>query len=611
MKTFFKPLKPASFFIFISLMAGILTGNVSPDNKTLAVPIIFFLSILVFLALYFNKRVVFLFILGLVFCFGYYSIQIKLAPDLPSHHISNYLDSKKILITGRVVSFVKHYKKKYKTTILCQTIGTKSHSKKKVTGRINLSIYGLSKTIPEFGDIIVFESSIKSLRNFMNPGAFDYERFLKLKGIYGTAYTDIGKIKILTQPDQISLFSQLIRKIENLRTNYYDFILNHTDQSKAGRVLASLITGKKEVISHDMRDLFSKAGISHLLAISGLHLSIVSILFFYLFYRLLSFMPNLLISGRSKKIAGILTLVPLMGYAIFTGFSPSTQRALLMIIVLLFSFISEKEKDILSSLSIAGILILSIDSAALFSISFQLSFMAVVFIVCGVSLLKKYSLILKKNLFGKMGLMICVTFFAGLGTLPLTAHYFNIVSTIAVVSNVIFIPVIGFIVLPLGLISLICFSYFPLFAIFIIQVCSQIVLFSTTFSKLLVSIPYSWSRAFTLQWTEIAVIYLFLILIFLVLKGHRKSSAFIFALTFLLVIYNFSNDWLKKTSNKNLTISIIDVGQGNSALIQTPEGKNILVDGGGFSDISSFDTGRFIVAPFLWRKKYSLWIMLS
>ncbi|WP_299980639.1 DNA internalization-related competence protein ComEC/Rec2 [Desulfobacula sp.] len=600
---FFRPLKPASFFIFLSLIAGILAGNLSPDNKTFAFFVLSALFVLFFIAFYFNKKIIFIFILGLVFSFGYLSIQIKLFPDVPSHHISNYLDSKKIVITGRIVSFAKHYEKKQKTILLCQTIETKDRMKEKVTGKINLNIYGLSKKGPEFGDMIMFESSIRSVRNFMNPGAFDYKKFLKLKEIYGTAYTNIKKIEILTDMDQIGFSSRLIRKIEKLRTNYYHFILNHTKRSKPGKIMASLITGKKEVISPDIRDLFSKAGISHLLAISGLHLSIVSLLFFYFFYRFLSFIPALLIAARSKKIAGILTIVPLIIYAIFSGFSPSTQRALIMIIVLLVSFISEKEKDILSSLSVAGILILILDSAALFSISFQLSFIAVIFIVCGISLLKKVSFIFKKNLLSRIVMMMFVSFFASLGTFPLTAHYFNVVSTIALISNFIAIPVLGFIVLPSGLISLVFFPYFPWFAIFIINFCSQLISFLITFSEFLVSIPYSWSRTVTLQWIEIAAIYLFFLSIFFGLKGHRKIPACLLALTFLLVAFNFSNDGLKKTLRPSLTITIIDVGQGNSALIQTPEGKNILVDGGGFPDISSFDTGRFIIAPFLWQKK--------
>ena len=75
-----------------------------------------------------------------------------------------------------------------------------------------------------------------------------------------------------------------------------DFILKQTNNSNAGKILVSLVTGKKELISHDLRDLFSKAGTSHLLAISGLHLSIVSFLFYAIVFRLLSIIPSLLIT---------------------------------------------------------------------------------------------------------------------------------------------------------------------------------------------------------------------------------------------------------------------------------------------------------------------------
>jgi len=577
-------------------------GSIFPDDKTFVFPAVFCLFLLFCLTVYYHNQLAFIILLGLVFFAGFHSIQIKLTPSLPVHHISNYLDSEKTKVTGKVVSFKRHDKKKYSMIVLVQAIETKENTKKMITGRIKLNIYGLSPKPPEFGDIILFESVVKSIRNFMNPGAFDYKKFLKLKGIYGTAYTDPGKIKILTQKDEIGFFLQLIRKIENFRTHYYDFILTRTQGSNASKILISLITGKKEVIPLDMRDLFSKAGISHLLAISGLHLSIVGFLFFYLFYRMLSFIPMLLISGKSKKIAGILSLFPLAAYAVFSGFSPSTQRALIMIVVLVFSFVSEKEKDIVSSLSIAGILILALDSAALFSISFQLSFMAIAFISGGIFLLKKYSLMLKKNLMGKIGLMGCVTFFASLGTFPLTAHYFNMVSFIALISNFIFIPVIGFIVLPLGLISLFWFSYFPLAALFMIHVCNWILWASIMISNFLVSIPGSWSRVTTLQWNEVAFIYWVYLLIFLGLKGHKKSLICLVPLTFLVVIFNFSTPSVEPASNSRLRITVLDVGQGNSALIQTPEGKKIIVDGGGFSDISTFDTGRFIIAPFLWQK---------
>lgn len=602
MKIFFKPLQPASLFLFLLLMAGILTGNFSPDHKLFAFLILIVLSILLCLTFYLNKTP-FIILMGLFYCFGYLSIQFSLYPDLPPHHISHYLDSKKKVITGKVVSFAKHYKKRARITLLCQTIKTDDSNELKVTGKINLNLYRFEKDAPKFGDIIRFKAKIKSVQNFMNPGAFDYERYLKLRGIYGNAYTDIGKVNILSNPDQLGLFSRLIRKIEDIRVEFYYFILNHTHHSKSGRIMASLVTGKKEVIPADMRDLFSKAGVSHLFAISGLHLSIVGFLFFSLFYRGLSFFPLLLISGKSKKIAGLLTIIPLAGYSIFTGFSPSTQRAFIMIVVLLFSFVSEKEKDIISSISLAGMIILLIDSTALFSISFQLSFIAVIFIITGVALLKKYRIGFKKKLYSQIGLMICVTFFANLGTSPLTAHYFNIISPIAMISNVIFIPIIGFIILPLGLICLVFFVFFPFAAGFIIHLCTKLVIVSASFLNILISIPYSWTRPHTLQWIEIIPIYLIIIAIFSGLKGRKKVASVCIGFSFIFIAFDSVNDPINKTIDSNLSITVIDVGQGNSALIQTPDKKNILVDGGGFSDSSSFDTGKFIIAPFLWQKR--------
>ncbi len=593
------------FLIFSSLIAGILAGNFSVDLTLLIIFTIFSLSVVLPWIFFHHKKNLPIYIVSIfIFIFGFLAIQERINPDLPAHHISNFLDTKDNIITGEIVSFAQHYKRKKKITLLCQTIKTKDNRVQDITGRIQLSIYGSSDQSPRYGDIIQFKSSIKSIRNFQNPGGFDYKRFLQLKGIYGSTWTGVNKIKILNCDDKINIISRLIRQIEMLRIKFFYYILNQTDYSRSGQIIASLITGKKEVISSDIRDLFSKAGISHLLAISGLHLSIVSLLFFSLFYRFFSLFHPLLISGKSKKIAGVLTIIPLVLYGIFTGFSPSCQRALIMIIVLIFSFIREKEKDIISSLSLAGILILFMDPAALFSISFQLSFSAVIFIVYGASLLKQYMPFMTgKRWWFKTGMILFITLFAGLGTSPLTAHYFNVVSIIAPISNFIAIPVLGFIVLPLGLVCLISFSWFPIFAGFIVFVCSKFISYLIIFSQFIIILPFAWSRTITLNWIEITVIYLFFISFFLLLKGYKKTVTLLSLVIFLLALFNFINIKSSQNSENDLHITIIDVGQGSSTFIQTPQGVNIIVDGGGFSDISSFDTGRYIIAPFLWKQR--------
>ncbi len=601
MKTFFKPLKPVSLFTFLSLITGILTGNYLSGHQSAH-----FLFLLLLFGLFFFcskiKKYNICLINCIAFCFGFISIQLTLNPDFPSDHISNYLDAEKHLITGEIVTFAKHYKKKQTVTLMCQAIESKDGITKEVTGKINLNVYRSPGNIFLYGDIVRFESTIKSPRNFNNPGAFDYEKFLKLKGVYGTAYTDAKKIIILSQSESIGWIKRFIRTIESLRNRYYSFILKSTDGSETGKITASLITGKKEGLSPELRDLFSRAGISHLFAISGLHMSIVCFFFFTLFYQVLSFIPKLAISGNSKKLAGVITLIPLACYAVFSGFSPSTQRALLMIAIVLMSYAFEREKDIISSLSIAGILILVMDSSALFSISFQLSFMAVLFITFGVSFLKKIPREYKRTFLGKIGLMICVTFFANLGTLPLTAHYFNLISYVALISNLIFIPLIGFAVLPLGLVALSGFSVFPNISDGIIQMCSYIISFCLTVSQRLVSIPYSWSRTSSLEWGEATIIYLFIFSVFFAVKRKRKTALLFLSVAFLSTLVHLYDHRPDKTIVPHLSVTVIDVGQGSSALIETSGSQTLLVDGGGFSDVSTFDTGRYIIAPFLWKK---------
>jgi competence protein ComEC len=527
----------------------------------------------------------------------------KLYPEIPLDHISHFMDIKKTVIQGKIDSFARHYDKKTKVTLECLNITAPDDIKRKVKGRIDLSIYLSSGELPQYGDVIEFESSLRSNQNFQNPGAFDYVRYSKHVGLSGTSYCDQKKLRILTDKDQVNIFTHFIRSIEKFRMEFCNFISDHTGHSDSGMILASLITGKTEYISPDLRELFSKSGISHLYAISGLHLTIIGLVFFTVIFYFLSFFPDYLITGKAKKAAWLITIIPLTLYCIFSGFAASIQRAFIMTVVLLFSLISEKEKDILSSLSISGILILLIDSAALFSISFQLSFSAVFFIIYGLSLIKKDSFPYKSHLLGRSALIVCVTFFAALGTSPLTAHYFNIVSFVQIASNLLLIPIIGTVALLMGVLALFCFSFLPVFSGVMIDLCCSLISFSIYSSEILVSIPFSWLRVMTLDWPEVTLIYLISACIYTALKGQKKSSLAMGVLIVCFSVYIFLNTIPNKNPDNLLNITVIDVGQGNSTLIQAPQGHTILVDGGGFSETSAFDTGKNILAPFLWQNK--------
>ncbi|MBT3387743.1 MAG: DNA internalization-related competence protein ComEC/Rec2 [Desulfobacula sp.] len=589
-------------------MVGIYSGNRLPEIDDWKFPVLIALSALFVLTWFLKRKASFLCILFIIFSFGFFSIQAKVYPDLPDDHISLYFNIKNTIVQGKIISFARHYKRRVKTILLCQQIRIPGQGVKKVSGKIDLSIYFSSGVglLPQYGDIIEFKTTIRSPENFKNPGAFDYVRYLKLRGLSGRAYCSQKNISIQEEEKQKNLFACILRAIEKIRTNFYYFIIEKTqasENSEHAKILAALITGKSELIDNNTRESFSRTGISHLFAISGLHLAIIALIFYTIAYGCLSYFPKYLVSGKAKKLAGITILFPLLIYALFSGFSPSTQRAFIMTTVFMFAFISEKEKDILSAISIAGIIILIMDPAALFSISFQLSFMAVIFIVIGLSLIKKNKSAFKPSLISRALMLLCISFFAALGTAPLIAHYFHMISLIQIISNLFFIPLIGFIILPSGLAALIFFPLIPGLSAWIIHMAHYLMSACIRFSEIISAIPFSWIRVMAFDISEILAAYMLMFLTYTGIKKQKKTFGIIFILLVILFINIFSKSSPLDVPKNKMLITLLDVGQGNSGLIETAQGQRILVDGGGFPGSSTFDTGKFIIAPFLWQKR--------
>ena len=188
----FRTLKPASFFILIALAFGIFVGNLVPDVKRIAV-----VTALVFCFLVIVSKKRFIFLLFVFICLGVYNIQTHLYPVVGKNHISHFLDLGKYEITGKIVSFTKINAFKSRTLLQCIQLRDSSGKVYNVTGKVNLSLYCTQNHLPIIYDTIVLKSRIRSIRNFKNPGGFDYERHQKLKGIYGTAYADARKIQNL------------------------------------------------------------------------------------------------------------------------------------------------------------------------------------------------------------------------------------------------------------------------------------------------------------------------------------------------------------------------------------------------------------------------------
>ena len=542
---------------------------------------------------------------------GYISIQHWVSPKFGPQHVVHFTGEKRWNIIGSVATQPVTFNHRTKFILKTEQLGEKQ-KKISITGQINVTVLGKG---PQFSinDRIAFISKIKRVKNFKNPGGFNYEQYMHFKGIYGLAYVQRGKITVITRGAQTGI----CEKITQSRLKIADLIEKTITGETTQGVMKALIIGDRSRISPDLRETFNRAGCGHLLAISGLHIGSIATAAFIFFQWVLSYSKSILWQAWSRKGAALLSLLPVILYGLFAGMSPSTQRAVIMVAIFMLTLLLEREHEPINTLAIAAIMILMIDPPVLFSVSFQLSFAAVFSILYGLSLIQAGKPVISNSHKRADGWFLVVlkwfvpffiiSFLAILGALPLVMFYFNQVSLVGLLINFIVVPITGFFVIPLGL-----------FAVFIYPVSIWIAKFCLSFSavilyavihiiKLFSSLPFAAVKTFTPSYIEICCFYILagsvLNFIFKSENYKRKMAAVVFVIVIIVVSADTCYWLYKRLWHHDLKATVIDVGQGSSALLELPHGFCMLIDGGGFNDNSVFDVGAKIVAPFLWRQK--------
>jgi competence protein ComEC len=301
--------------------------------------------------------------------------------------------------------------------------------------------------------------------------------------------------------------------------------------------------------------------------------------------------------------------------------SPSTQRAVIMTTVFLMALVAGRRHQLINSLALAALVILAVHPPSLFAVSFQLSFAAVFFIILGMNAVEGLLDRLENRWFKRGAAFILVSFFAIAGTSPLTAHYFNQVSWIGLFTNCFMIPLVGFAALPLGLAGAALNGLFPDLSMILFKTGGDILSLAFNIIEKIAALPHVSVKTVTPGLIETGCCYALLVAGIMVVKHNRfffpegsgprppampvalKIALPLAAMAVIILIVD-AGYWInRRFLHDDLRVTALDVGQGNAALVEFPGGKCMLIDGGGFTGSSTFDVGKMIVAPFLWRNK--------
>jgi competence protein ComEC len=425
---------------------------------------------------------------------------------------------------------------------------------------------------------------VREYRNFIEPFS---RMYLKTQLLHGLAAT---KSPLLIERTAAAPRASIPALVSGLRLAFQrtierDFAAadSVSGLTPEGAILETLLLGGRGRLTPETTAAMQKTGLYHLLAISGAHIGIISLLLFGLFRAL----------RVPRRASCILLIVLLVLYALLVEGRASVLRAVLMSLAVLFARLLEKDAHLLNAIGLGAFALLVANPFQLFDLGFQLTFAATLAII----LFTPSITAALPRLPLKIAETFAMSVSAQAGVMPLIALAFNRVIFSGLLLNFIGIPLVGLIMaagyvyLPTALLAPGAARPFAAALAFLTQVFMRSTHFLDGWAFMSYRIPTPFPAV-------VAGYFIFLLLLLLppTFRKTRIAGAAAFALCFaVLITYPFPS------VSRDLKVTFVDVGQGDSILVEFPGRAKMLIDAGGLP-VGSFDVGESVVAPFLWSK---------
>lgn len=428
------------------------------------------------------------------------------------------------------------------------------------------------------GDRLNFTAMIYPLEEPRNPHEFDYKSYLASNKIY--IQGGLRSIDGIQATHRHISWNNIRRKVLSL--------LNNNFSEQTASLAKALLIGYKNELNQETKVAFSRAGLSHIMAVSGLHVGFILAPFWLVIPLFWSF-------RYGKKIGLLFLVVILLFYAGLTGFSPSVTRASLTGGLLMYGRLFHKVRNSKNLTAVAALIILLINPSDLFSIGFQLSFGAVYIILLVIPVINQaLPNWIRHRWYGTPLMVVIISLIVQIGLFPVTGYYFGELSIVGPLANALVVPFLGLIV-PLALSLLPLAMGWP--------VMTQIL--NSPFDYFLYGLDrlvtttagweWSWMQV-RIEGVLLFMIWGVIILLVAALRIPELRWKLISVLLFFLCIGQ-GQKLISKLHPVGLELTIFDVGQGDASLIETSAGKHYLIDTGLWQP--DYNSAEYIVIPYL------------
>lgn len=528
-----------------------------------SIRLLFFFVLLCLWLVYKQKHV--LFIIGtLVFgAFSYYYVHEVKPKPVSEIHVTEITWTDNYRINGRFlrgVAISNEHEKWY--------VRLKISSEKDKLAMMNVSLAGT-----------VFQVEAKEAikRPAAHPFAFNMESYIKSNGAVGQIEVDTYKV---TQKKKSFTTYMAEKRFEMKQHIQRTFPLSLQSEAEA------LLIGSREQMPSDLQDAYQSLGITHLFAISGLHVALVAVLLYEALIRL----------GIRKESANWILIISLPLYAFIAGGAPSVWRSVSVTEMVLISLLFRKKLAVDDAFSLSVIGFVLVTPWVVFQMGFQLSYLAAFSLI--------YSSVLLKRCTSYVVQSFVITAVCQLIVYPILVYQFYEISISSFFANLVFVPLFSFIILPINLFFLLLTYVSTSISSFLFQLYEPIRKLLYDFIMYLGSLPY---QVWNPMKPSLLLVFVAYISVFIFFLSMERNKQFIFSSLLLLLPIAIMH--ITPYLDSSTKITFLNVGQGDCIVIEMPYRKEvIMIDTGGLLRFEQeawqetnevYEVGRQIVVPFL------------